>query len=46
MYFATLYYGRKGVVVNTISGVDLALSDLLAKVRRTRARVAGRSGAR
>ena len=46
MYFATLYYGRKGVVVNTISDVDLALWDLLAKVRRTRARVAGRSGAR
>lgn len=34
MYFATLYYGRKGVVVNTISGVDLALWDLLAKVRK------------
>ncbi|MCP4561891.1 MAG: L-rhamnonate dehydratase [Bosea sp.] len=33
MYFATQYYGRKGVVVNTISGVDLALWDLLAKVR-------------
>ncbi|PZQ85215.1 MAG: L-rhamnonate dehydratase [Ancylobacter novellus] len=34
MYFATQYYGRKGVVVNTISGVDLALWDLLAKVRK------------
>ncbi|GAB7128688.1 L-rhamnonate dehydratase [Amantichitinum ursilacus] len=33
MYFSTLYYGRKGVVINTISGVDLALWDLLAKVR-------------
>ncbi len=33
MYFATQYYGRKGVVVNTISGVDLALWDLLAKIR-------------
>ena len=33
MYNATLYYGRKGVVVNTISGVDLALWDLLAKTR-------------
>ena len=34
MYFATLCYGRKGVVINTISGVDLALWDLLAKVRK------------
>ncbi|HVW50014.1 MAG TPA: L-rhamnonate dehydratase [Trinickia sp.] len=34
MYFATLYYGRKGVVLNTISGVDLALWDLLGKVRQ------------
>jgi L-rhamnonate dehydratase len=34
MYRATLFYGRKGVVINTISGVDLALWDLLAKVRR------------
>jgi len=34
MYLATQYYGRKGVVVNTISGVDLALWDLLAKVRK------------
>lgn len=34
MYFATQYYGRKGVVLNTISGVDLALWDLLAKVRK------------
>lgn len=25
MYQSTLYYGRKGLVINTISGVDLAL---------------------
>ena len=37
MFHATLYYGRKGIVVNTISGVDLALWDLLAKVRHTNA---------
>lgn len=34
MYNATLFYGRKGIVVNTISGVDLALWDLLAKIRK------------
>jgi L-rhamnonate dehydratase len=34
MFQATLYYGRKGVVLNTISGVDLALWDLLAKIRK------------
>jgi L-rhamnonate dehydratase len=34
MYLATLYYGRKGIVLNTISGVDLALWDLLGQVRQ------------
>ena len=34
MYYGTLFYGRKGVVLNTISGVDLALWDLLAKIRK------------
>ncbi len=34
MYFSTQYYGRKGVVLNTISAVDLALWDLLGKVRQ------------
>jgi L-rhamnonate dehydratase len=34
MFLSTLHYGRKGVVINAISGVDLALWDLLAKVRQ------------
>ena len=34
MFRATLFYGRKGLVVNALSGVDLALWDLLGQVRR------------
>ncbi|CAB3778749.1 L-rhamnonate dehydratase [Pararobbsia alpina] len=34
MYFGTQFYGRKGIVLNTISCVDLALWDLLGKVRK------------
>ena len=33
MYRASLYYGRKGVVMNAISAIDLALWDLLGKLR-------------
>jgi L-rhamnonate dehydratase len=33
MWRATLYYGRKGLTVNAISAVDLALWDLLGRLR-------------
>ncbi len=34
MFNSTLFYGRKGIVINAISGVDLALWDLLGRVRQ------------
>jgi len=34
MYLSTLFYGRKGLVVNVISSIDLALWDLLGKLRQ------------
>jgi len=34
MYLASQYYGRKGLVVNAISGVDLALWDLEGRLRQ------------
>jgi L-rhamnonate dehydratase len=34
MFLSTIYYGRKGLVINAISGVDLALWDLLGQIRQ------------
>lgn len=34
MFLATTYYGRRGLVLNAISAVDLALWDLLARLRQ------------
>jgi len=34
MYKSTIFYGRRGVVLNAISGVDLALYDLLGRIRQ------------
>lgn len=34
MYSSTLFYGRKGLVLNAISAVDLALWDLLGRIRQ------------
>jgi L-rhamnonate dehydratase len=33
MYHGSLFYGRKGIVINALSGVDLAVWDLLGKLR-------------
>jgi L-rhamnonate dehydratase len=33
MYRSSMFYGRRGIVLNVISGIDLALYDLLGKIR-------------
>jgi L-rhamnonate dehydratase len=33
MFRASMYYGRKGLAVSTISSIDLALWDLVGKIR-------------
>ncbi len=34
MYHASMYYGRKGIVINAISAVDCAVWDLLGRLRQ------------
>jgi L-rhamnonate dehydratase len=34
MFNASLFYGRRGIVMNVISGIDLALWDLLGRIRQ------------
>jgi L-alanine-DL-glutamate epimerase-like enolase superfamily enzyme len=34
MFRATMFYGRKGLPIAAISAVDLALWDLLGKIRK------------
>ena len=34
MFNGSLFYGRRGIVLNVISGIDLALWDLLGQVRQ------------
>lgn len=34
MYRSTVFYGRRGIVLNAISAVDLALYDLLGRIRQ------------